>query len=78
MDSHAALRKNADEFARYYARLAKVNMAPLWEVLKNLVTEEPVTPVKPAQWRYRLTGQGRRALDVRRRVGRRTAHRVRS
>lgn len=52
MESHAALRKNADEFARYYARLAKVNMAPLWEVLKNLVTEEPVTPVKPAQWRY--------------------------
>ncbi|HXI99908.1 MAG TPA: gentisate 1,2-dioxygenase [Micropepsaceae bacterium] len=52
MDSHAALRKNADEFARYYGRLAKVNMAPLWEVLKNLVTAEPVTPVVPAHWRY--------------------------
>jgi gentisate 1,2-dioxygenase len=52
MDGHAALRKNADEFARYYGRLANVNMAPLWEVLKNLVTPEPVTPVVPAQWRY--------------------------
>jgi gentisate 1,2-dioxygenase len=52
MDSHAQLRKNADEFARYYGRLAKVNMAPLWEVMRNLVTPEPVTPVVPAQWRY--------------------------
>lgn len=52
MDSHAQLRKNADEFARYYGRLAQVNMAPLWEVLRNLVTPEPVTPVVPAQWRY--------------------------
>ncbi|HEX3484210.1 MAG TPA: gentisate 1,2-dioxygenase [Micropepsaceae bacterium] len=52
MDGHAALRKNADEFARYYGRLANANMAPLWEVLKNLVTPEPVTPVVPAQWRY--------------------------
>jgi gentisate 1,2-dioxygenase len=52
MDSHAQLRKNADEFARYYSRLAKVNMAPLWEVMRNLVTPEPVSPVRPAQWRY--------------------------
>jgi gentisate 1,2-dioxygenase len=52
MESHAQLRKNADEFARYYGRLAKVNMAPLWEVMRNLVTPEPVTPVVPAQWRY--------------------------
>jgi gentisate 1,2-dioxygenase len=52
MDSHAASRRNADEFARYYGRLAKVNMAPLWEVMRNLVTPEPVTPVVPAHWRY--------------------------
>jgi gentisate 1,2-dioxygenase len=52
MDSHTLLRKNADEFARYYGRLAKVNMAPLWEVLKSLVTPEPVSPAVPAHWRY--------------------------
>jgi gentisate 1,2-dioxygenase len=52
MDSHAVSRKNPDEFARFYGRLANVNMAPLWEVLKNLVTAEPVTPVVPAHWRY--------------------------
>ena len=52
MDSHPASRKNADEFARYYGRLAKVNMAPLWEVMSTLVTREPVTPVVPAHWRY--------------------------
>jgi gentisate 1,2-dioxygenase len=27
-------------------------MTPLWEVLKNLVTREPVTPVVPVHWRY--------------------------
>jgi gentisate 1,2-dioxygenase len=46
------LRKNADEFARYYGRLAQKNMAPLWEVMRNLVTPEPVSPVVPAHWRY--------------------------
>ena len=36
----------------YYERIAQQGMTPLWEVLKNLVTREPVTPVKPALWRY--------------------------
>ncbi len=40
------------EFAAYYSRLSEKNIAPLWEVLKNLVTTEPVTPVLPAHWRY--------------------------
>ena len=35
MDSQASLRKNADEFARYYGRLAQKNMAPLWEVMRK-------------------------------------------
>jgi len=52
MDGQASLRKDADDFARYYARLSKVNMAPLWEVMRNLVTPEPVTPTVPAHWRY--------------------------
>ena len=52
MDSDTRPRASADEFARYYSRLGQKNMAPLWEVLKNLVTREPVTPVKPAQWKF--------------------------
>jgi len=52
MESETRLRKNADEFARYYGRLSQKNMSPLWEVMRNLVTPEPVTPVKPAHWRY--------------------------
>ncbi|MEA2825361.1 MAG: gentisate 1,2-dioxygenase [Alphaproteobacteria bacterium] len=52
MDSQTLLRKNADEFARYYGRLAQKNMAPLWEVMRNFVTPEPVSPVVPAHWRY--------------------------
>jgi len=45
-------RKNSDDFARYYGRLSEKSMAPLWEVIRNLVTPEPVTPIKPVQWRY--------------------------
>src|SRR5215471_15949893 len=52
MEAQARARTNADDFARYYGRLKTKNMAPLWEVLKNLVTREPVTPVKPAQWKF--------------------------
>lgn len=40
------------EFAGYYGRLTRSNMAPLWEVLKNLVTAEPVSPARPAHWPY--------------------------
>jgi gentisate 1,2-dioxygenase len=31
----------------------KHNLAPLWEVLHNLIPNEPVTPCKPALWKYR-------------------------
>lgn len=36
----------------YYERIGKKNMAPLWEVMKNLVPNEPVTPFMPALWRF--------------------------
>jgi gentisate 1,2-dioxygenase len=52
METDTRPRASSDEFARYYARLGQKNMAPLWEVLKNLVTREPVSPVKPAQWKF--------------------------
>ncbi|HEY6334670.1 MAG TPA: gentisate 1,2-dioxygenase [Alphaproteobacteria bacterium] len=36
----------------YYARIAKDNLAPLWEVLKGLVPREPTVVEVPAIWRY--------------------------
>ncbi len=36
----------------YYERIGKNNMAPLWEVLKHLVTKEPVTKAVPALWSF--------------------------
>ena len=52
MDRESVTTSKTPQFARFYGRLAEKNMAPLWEVLKNLVTPEPVTPVVPAHWRY--------------------------
>ncbi|HEX2654541.1 MAG TPA: gentisate 1,2-dioxygenase [Xanthobacteraceae bacterium] len=37
----------------YYDRISAYDMAPLWEVLKNLVPKEPVTACAPAIWRYK-------------------------
>jgi len=36
-----------------YRRMDKQNLAPLWEVLHDLIPAEPVTPCKPALWKYR-------------------------
>src|SRR6202008_467558 len=36
-----------------YRRMDKHNLAPLWEVLHNLIPNEPATPCKPALWKYR-------------------------
>ncbi|OYX90679.1 MAG: hypothetical protein B7Y74_16205, partial [Novosphingobium sp. 35-62-5] len=36
----------------YYEKIAKFNMAPLWEVLKGLVTPEPKTKYLPAVWKF--------------------------
>jgi gentisate 1,2-dioxygenase len=36
-----------------YRRMDKDNLAPLWEVLHNLIPNEPVTPCRPALWKYR-------------------------
>ena len=36
----------------YYDKIAKFHMAPLWEVLKGLVTPEPKTRCVPAQWKF--------------------------
>ncbi len=36
----------------FYARIAKKDMAPLWKVMKNVVTKEPVTRTKPHVWHF--------------------------
>ena len=49
MDMPAA---KTPEREAYYNRIDKSNLAPLWEVLHNLVLKEPRTPVLPVMWRY--------------------------
>src|SRR5262245_62460009 len=36
----------------YYDKISKFNLAPLWEVLKDLVTKEPKTSLQPAVWKF--------------------------
>jgi gentisate 1,2-dioxygenase len=47
----AAPRRTPEREA-FYRELAPHNMAPLWEVLRGLITREPVTPCVPALWHY--------------------------
>ena len=36
----------------YYEKISKFDMAPLWEVLRNVVTKEPKSRCQPAVWKY--------------------------
>jgi gentisate 1,2-dioxygenase len=36
----------------FYERIAKKDMAPLWKVMKSVVTDEPVTRCRPHIWHY--------------------------
>src|ERR1700722_10896998 len=36
----------------FYDRIAKKDMAPLWKVMKSVVTNEPVTRTQPHVWHY--------------------------
>jgi gentisate 1,2-dioxygenase len=36
----------------YYDKISKYHLAPLWEVLKGLVTPEPKTQMLPALWKF--------------------------
>jgi gentisate 1,2-dioxygenase len=36
----------------YYDKISKYDMAPLWEVLRGLVTKEPVSKCVPALWKF--------------------------
>ena len=43
---------SANARTRYYARIAKKQMAPLWESLHNLVPRQPASRCVPALWKY--------------------------
>ena len=36
----------------YYDKISKYHLAPLWEVLKGLVTPEPKSQMQPALWKF--------------------------
>jgi gentisate 1,2-dioxygenase len=36
----------------YYDRISKFDMAPLWQVMKSVVTKEPVTRCRPTIWHF--------------------------
>jgi len=38
--------------AGYYEKISKYDMAPLWEVLRDVVTKEPKSKCVPALWKY--------------------------
>jgi gentisate 1,2-dioxygenase len=54
-DGMAHTVNRAAEAARapFYEKARTKNLAPLWRVIGGLVPEEPVTPCKPAIWRYK-------------------------
>jgi gentisate 1,2-dioxygenase len=39
--------------AAYYERISKLDMAPLWEVLKDIIPDEPKTVCAPVIWRFK-------------------------
>jgi len=37
----------------YYDKISKLDMAPLWVVLKDIIPDEPKTICAPAVWRFK-------------------------
>ena len=50
-DTHIAPEVNAQREA-FYERIGHDNLTPLWTSLANLVTPEPISPCRPAAWRF--------------------------
>lgn len=44
---------HSEQRRAFYQRIDPYHLAPLWEVLRGLITAEPRTPCVPALWRYR-------------------------
>src|SRR5215472_11124642 len=47
-----AQSKPSPEREAYYRKIAHNNLAPLWEVIHDLVLKEPRSPALPVMWRY--------------------------
>ncbi len=47
-----AQTKPSPEREAYYRKIAHNNLAPLWEVIHELVLKEPRSPAVPVMWRY--------------------------
>ena len=52
MDAQTAATKPSPDREAYYRKIGRSNLAPLWEVLHNLVLKEPRSPALPVMWRY--------------------------
>lgn len=50
--STAPARSTEAERKEFYDRLAPHNLAPLWEVLRGLLPNEPKSKAAPHRWRY--------------------------
>jgi gentisate 1,2-dioxygenase len=48
-----AQSEQTPERKAFYRRIDGYHLAPLWEVLRGLITPEPRSPCLPALWRYR-------------------------
>lgn len=48
----AAVLQPATERKAFYDKIDTAHVAPLWEVLHNLVTKEPKTPCVPVLWKW--------------------------
>ena len=48
-------KSNGGKSARdaYYDRISKLDMAPLWVVLKDIIPDEPKTVCAPAVWHFK-------------------------
>src|SRR4029079_8580771 len=46
-------KNGQDARSAYYDLLSKLDMAPLWVVLKDIIPEQPKTVCAPAIWRYK-------------------------
>jgi len=50
--SDATAHTTSNSRADFYERIGTHSMAPLWEVMRGLVTPRPESPCVPALWRY--------------------------
>ncbi|MCW5730610.1 MAG: gentisate 1,2-dioxygenase [Alphaproteobacteria bacterium] len=52
MQTDTATKTTAEQRRAFYERMAPHHLAPLWEVLRGLITPEPRSDCRAALWRY--------------------------